>query len=145
MNLILYEVSLKYSFPELLAITNPSGEPDAINVIDGSNTTCFGLDDRHNKNVARVELISFNQHQSFIEVSFDRIVSCSELLNHQMIISAMFNKSHECPYHKQCDLMSEGLTDNACVVMCLCKYSPCEMHVLFEPSSTLKICDLKIN
>ena len=100
MNLILYEVSLKYSIPDLLAITNPSGEPDAINVVDGSNTTCFGLDDRHNKNVARVELISFNQHQSFIEVSFDRIVSCSESLNHQMIISAMFNKSHECPYHK---------------------------------------------
>ena len=117
-------------------------------MVDGKNTTCFGLDDRQDKNLARtvrVELISLNQDQSFIQVSFDRIVSCFESLNHQVMITAMFNKSHDCPYHKQCDLMSESLTDNACVVMCLCKYSPCEMHVLFQPSSTVKICDPWIN
>ena len=86
-----------------------------------------------------------NHIHSGLQVLFDRIVSCSESLNHQVTISAMFNRSHDCPYHKQCDLMSEGLMDNACVVMCWCKYSTCEMHVLFKPSSTVKICNLRIN
>ena len=114
-------------------------------MVDGKDTTCFGLDDRQDKNLARtvrVELIPFNQDQSFICVLFETIVSYFESLNHQVMISAMCNKSHDCPYHKQCDLMSEGLTDNTCVVMCLCKYSPCEIHVLFQQSSTVKICDL---
>ena len=61
------------------------------------------------------------------------------------MISAMYNNTHDCPYHRQCDIMSEGVTDNKCAVMCLCNYSPCEIHVLFEPSSTEKICDLRIN
>ena len=91
-------------------------------MVDGNNTTCFGFGDCQDENVAktvRVELISLNQYQSesFIQVSFDRTVSCLDSLNHQVIISAMCNKSHDCPYHKQCDLRSEGLTDNACVVM----------------------------
>ena len=76
------------------------------------------------KNVARTvraEITSFNQDHSFICVLFETIVSCFESLNHQVMISAMFNRSHDCPYHKQCNLMSKGLTDNTCVVTCQCK------------------------
>ena len=61
-----------------------SKEPEAIDMVDYSNTTCFGFEDRMDKTLARtisVELTAFKQDQLSIQVSFDRSFSCSELLN----------------------------------------------------------------
>ena len=63
--------TLKYSVSDLLAIQDLSREPEAINMLDDSNTTCFGFEDRADKTLARtmsVELIAFNQDQSPIHI-----------------------------------------------------------------------------
>ena len=130
---------------DTLAIENPAEEPLSENMVDESETTCFGFEDRLNKvkTSAEVKLNVHNQFQPLVNVKFNTSVNCAELMG-EVMVSTVYDGNGGCPYSRKCHVISVEENNTRCVVKCLCKSFPCEFLVLFQSTFNAKICDLKI-
>ena len=138
---ILYLIDVAGYFLYFLVLESGLEHGKTSYLLDQNNATCFGVEDAEMA-YSRVLLESLLIGQVLLKINTKNINDCEEF-QRQVILSTDY-RGYECNLYKQCVLLNDQASPNACTLKCDCTNSPCKINVLFLPMSEAKICQIAV-